>query len=235
MNNVDLKKISSQVTSRIKTASDAQVFLEYVPMMGTLVIDRASGDEWGKLVIPNEIRQNIFNALCLSDKNFVLPSYEAHVSVFSKDETVSLPKLIDQEGKDFIFFIDDVRTCCPENWDEVDSLFMVKVISPELENLRKHFGFTPKMYGEHDFHITIGIKYISDLCPICGEIWKYKNRGLPIENTCENGHTYHKPIYDVDSSYHPVDIAHYCSKYEWKSGSHPINPDGTLFYYIASD
>jgi len=93
------------------------------------------------------------------------PDYSPHVSAFSKEEVRQLSKefIEEYEGKEIKFnFSDTLRIVDPDNWDEVYELAFEPVDCLYLEHLRMKLGFTPKMYGKHEFHMTLGLKLIKD-------------------------------------------------------------------------
>jgi hypothetical protein len=143
--------------------ADAALIVQYgVPLLGKLEIDRKKGNEWGKLAVNDVLRDTIFKALNLQD-TYKKPKYSAHISVFDADEVAQLPKKMDEEGQEFVFFMKDIATCDPDNWEEVDDLYFVTVESEQLEQLRASYGFTPLMNeGKHPFHITLAIHEVEE-------------------------------------------------------------------------
>lgn len=132
--------------------------MAYGTFKGRLVIDRESGGEWGKLVVNDEIRQKCFDLLGLDMIGFDLPDYEAHISAFDRSEVRRIPKDFWFEGRSCDFRLSHLRVVDPEHWDEVRSCVILCVRCKPLERLRKALGFPPLMYGDHEFHITIGVK-----------------------------------------------------------------------------
>ena len=126
-------------------------------MYGKLVIDREEGSEWGYLLVDESIRNNCFALLGLGKLGYNLPDYEAHVSAFTEDEVRLLPNPLQVEGKYCEFAPMRLRVVNPEDWDEVNACVILCVRCKALEHLREQLGFEPLMYGNHEFHITIGI------------------------------------------------------------------------------
>lgn len=124
---------------------------------GQLVIDREPGNEWGYLLVDENIRRKCFDLLCLGDIGFSIPDYEAHISVFDEEEVKLIPNPIPEEGKWCEFVLSDLKVVNPEDWDEVNACIILCVDSKPLEHLRERCGFESLMYGSHQFHITIGI------------------------------------------------------------------------------
>lgn len=146
-----------------KSASDA----ETVPIMkGRLVISKSG---WGLLEVPNALVRGIFDTL--SEPGIELPAWKgqfnAHISVFRGDEVEAIggPEKINERGKLFTYQLGPIQTVQPKTWAGVSRVWFVKVTSPELQNLRKSYGLTPKMNGTHDFHITIAVRKTSVLKP----------------------------------------------------------------------
>lgn len=124
---------------------------------GQLTIDRTEGDEWGKLVVDDAIRTKCFELLGLDMLGFSIPDYEAHMSAFDEKETRQLPNDFWFEGRWCEFKPTHLRVVNPEGWDEVNACVILCVECKPIERLRKALGFPAKMYGDHEFHVTIGI------------------------------------------------------------------------------
>jgi hypothetical protein len=132
-----------------------------VPLCGTL---KCTDDGFYYLKISNDVIHGLF--ALIDEENIEKPPYDlggykdigAHISVMSQDE---LDKDIDitDVGKEFSFKLGKFYSTKPENWDEMERVWFVSVISPELENLRKKYKL-PKTYkGKgHDFHMTVAVR-----------------------------------------------------------------------------
>jgi hypothetical protein len=95
----------------------------------------------------------------LSAHNYIKPAYfrrpdspGAHISVFYVDERGRTGD-IKEIGQGFSFKISDLAYV-PEKSREY---IVIKVKSPELEQLRSKYNLSPLLHG-HDFHITIAKK-----------------------------------------------------------------------------
>lgn len=77
-------------------------------------------------------------------------SVGAHISVFYEKENIVPGEL----GSDFSFDVKEIRSFTLNTRDGLKKLWVMAVHSPELENLRKAYGCTPKLNG-HDFHISL--------------------------------------------------------------------------------
>lgn len=78
-------------------------------------------------------------------------SIGAHISVFHETEEISPEEL----GSSFSFSVKEIRSFTLHTRDGLKKLWVIAVISPELENLREKYGCSPKLKG-YDFHITLG-------------------------------------------------------------------------------
>lgn len=92
----------------------------------------------------------------LHDPNYRKPPYfrradspGAHISVFYVTERSQTGK-IQEIGQSFSFKISELEAVPPKSQEYI----VLKVMSPELEELRKNHGLSPLLNG-HDFHITI--------------------------------------------------------------------------------
>ena len=127
-------------------------------MKGKLVIDREPESEWGYLLVDEDVRNKCFALLGLADIGYYsLPDYEAHISAFTNNEVVALPSRLLQERKWCEFEPMHLKVVNPDDWDEVNACVILCVKCKALEHLREQLGFEPLMYGDHEFHITIGI------------------------------------------------------------------------------
>ena len=81
--------------------------------------------------------------------------YGAHVSVALANEKAQLPK--EWVGKTIHFSPYGVRSVNPYGWNGVDRVWFVSLSCQEAERLRRECGLSPKINGDHDFHITYGI------------------------------------------------------------------------------
>ena len=132
---------------------------------GKLLIVREQGKEWGKIEVDNKLlRQRADHHLVVTSL-WSKPPYDAHISAFSRDEVLKLPKSFDKEynGREFEFKLSDsVRIVDPDGWDEVYECAFEPVECRLLQQLRMQLGLTPLMYGKHELHLTLGIRYEKD-------------------------------------------------------------------------
>lgn len=79
----------------------------------------------------------------------------AHISVIYKNELNFPMGMLPELGKKITFYVVDIGTA-QKNKNGVDQkIWMIRIVSPELEKLRKKYGLNPLCHGE-DFHITLG-------------------------------------------------------------------------------
>ncbi len=81
----------------------------------------------------------------------------AHISVISAQEAkkFALGK-IKERGATIPFTIKDCQIVHPPTWKEVESIYILTVEAPLLDELRQQYGLPKSRY---DFHITIGLIY----------------------------------------------------------------------------
>jgi hypothetical protein len=77
----------------------------------------------------------------------------AHISVFYEDEGKRI-RPIEELGRIFFFEHQEIKKVRQRNKEFI----VLEVDSPELEILRKKYGFAPLLFG-HRFHITLAEKY----------------------------------------------------------------------------
>ena len=124
---------------------------------GYIRTDRTFGEEWTMVDVDPRLRAHCFEVLELDRYGYRIPDYSAHISLFDREETASLPIYFPEEGRLVKFTISGVKTVAPDDWDGVGSCFIMTVNAPALSSIREKYGFTPLMHGDHEFHITIGI------------------------------------------------------------------------------
>jgi hypothetical protein len=139
-----------------KMASDTSVEYNKVPMVGRLNIQAGSGS-YGVLDISEDFKRSVFEAIKTSGMQYD-HEHGAHISVFTDEELDRMPEVISEVGKMYPFFLRSIESVNPDGWDEVERVWFVRVESKELEELRKKYGLSPKVHGDHDFHITIAVK-----------------------------------------------------------------------------
>jgi len=114
--------------------------------------------------VPNDIINGFYYSLGLDEVE--QPPYReskfngigAHISVMNEKETEGheIPEL----GKTIKYWMKGVFEAEPEK-GRFKKIWAVEVHSPELEEIRKRYGLSPKLWG-HEFHITFGIQRKKD-------------------------------------------------------------------------
>lgn len=107
------------------------------------------------LDVSNTFIESVVPLLNLSGELRALPtstrSLGAHITVFDETEHVTPDAL----NSCFSFHIKEIRSFTIHTRKGLKKLWVIAVISPELENLRQQHGCSPKLKG-NDFHITLG-------------------------------------------------------------------------------
>src|SRR5690606_10630437 len=113
------------------------------------------------LMVSNSLRKERADTHLIVPSFWNTPPYAAHISAFTKEESVKIPHNFEYTGKEFTFKLSDtLRVINPEGWDEVYECAIEPVECYELQKLRMSLGFTPLMFNNHEFHLTLGIKYL---------------------------------------------------------------------------
>jgi hypothetical protein len=128
---------------------------ETLPLQATLV---ANDDGFVYLDVDDAYIHKLYPLLELSEEGFKKPPYfrrpdgiGAHITVFYVHDNI-IPEEI---GDTFTFELKDIVVVRATR----DASFAVlQVHSPELEALRKKYGFPAKNHG-HEFHISLAKKY----------------------------------------------------------------------------
>ena len=141
-----------------KTAGDAA--LSYA-MTGRLYFSKSG---YLLLSVPNALGRGVFDTL--NEPGVTLPvsdttgQYNAHVTVMSPEEVAQIGRdKLTERGHEFAYTLGALRTVEPATWPGVSRVWFLTVQSPALETLRKSYGLSAKPFGgQHDFHITVGIR-----------------------------------------------------------------------------
>lgn len=140
------------------TATSWQDVVDYarqtLPTQGKLVV---KSDGFVYLKVDDAYIHTLFPMLGLAEKGYREPPYfrthdapGAHISIFYADEQVNP----DEEGQVFHFELKDIKIVHPS---KTESYAILQVNAPELERLRKKYGFKSKIRG-HEYHISIAKK-----------------------------------------------------------------------------
>ena len=139
----------------IKTIVANDTSLEYktVPIKGKLSLKKGDGD-FLMVEIPQDFLDSVFEAI--KKKGMQKPEYRAHVSVMNSTELDGIK--IEEIGEEILLNLGPIVSVDPEGWDEMDKVWFIECDAPRLKEIRKKYGLTPLMNGDHEFHITIAVK-----------------------------------------------------------------------------
>lgn len=124
----------------------------------------ASKSGWILLSVPNALARGAFDAL--DEAGIELPTSEenkfnAHISVMRPEELEQIGGIdkITERGHHFHYTLGPIQTCAPDGWGDISKVWFIKVNSPELQDLRKSYGLSPRPNNsQYDFHITIAVR-----------------------------------------------------------------------------
>lgn len=126
---------------------------EHLPHEGILI---QNSDGYAYLKVSDDYIHQLFPRLN-AEQGFKKPPYfrrkdapGAHVSVAYEDEKTRFV----EEGKKYSFTITNIRVV---EVNKNTSYIILDIDAPELEDLRKRYGLSPKLKN-HEFHITIAKK-----------------------------------------------------------------------------
>jgi hypothetical protein len=120
---------------------------------------------FGLLTVPNALGIGIFKSL--REPGLELPisesfkRYNAHITVFHPDEINEIEasgRKISEWNHEFEYRPTILKVFEPKGWEGVSRCWVQQVASPDLQTLRKTYGLTPLPKGDHEFHITVGIR-----------------------------------------------------------------------------
>ena len=155
---LDASKNFYRIGGLVKSSSNA---VKSFSLAGVL---QASDSGWILLSVPNALVRGAFDAI--HEPGVELPpnksgKLNAHISVIRPEELESIGGLdrVTERGKQFHYTIDGLKTCEPSGWDEMSRVWYLAVKSPELENLRKSYGLSPRpKNNKFEFHITVAVR-----------------------------------------------------------------------------
>jgi len=82
----------------------------------------------------------------------------AHITVIKTKEISERGIRFEDVGKKISYKITGVEQVDnPDGWEEMQSVWFLKVEAPQLEKLRQKYGLSPRI-KDHDFHITLAVK-----------------------------------------------------------------------------
>jgi hypothetical protein len=148
-------------TFGLKLAADAE---QAINLAGTFFVSEHKDRPWGLLSVPNAMVRGVYQAM--NEPGAELPvsggELDAHISVMRPEEIAQLggpSKLLNDRGKQFNYTLRRLESVNPAGWDEMSKVWMLRVYSPELQDLRKSYGLTAKPKdNKFDFHITVAVR-----------------------------------------------------------------------------
>lgn len=88
-----------------------------------------------------------------------MPTLQPHISIISPSEWALTGEVDAEEiGQEIKFKITSCYEVMTSHWKNVGRVWILKVYSEELENIRKKYDLCPKIHGR-DFHILLSIQY----------------------------------------------------------------------------
>jgi hypothetical protein len=146
-----------KITHLLKKASEGN-YLQSSPQSGSVLIRNTKNKQWGYLFISPSLLNNRRTDLLPNLSQWALPDIKPHISIFSRDEVIKIPKEYEMPKKLDFTLTGITKTIKPKDWINVDSCIFEIIECPEIIKIRKELGFTPFMYFDHEFHITLGIQ-----------------------------------------------------------------------------
>jgi hypothetical protein len=134
-------------------------------LTGMFHLSEHEGRHWGLLSVPNALVRGVFAAM--KEPGIELPpgddgKLNAHITVMRPDEIdmIGGPEALTADrGKHFTYTIGRLATVNPGGWKEMGKAWMLRVHSPELQELRRSYGLSSlPNSGRYDFHITVAVR-----------------------------------------------------------------------------
>lgn len=135
-------------------------------LAGRLYVKDGSRGTWGMLSVPNALVRGVFHAM--DETGIELPptgadeQLNAHITVFRPDEIAQIggpDVLLNDRGKVFRYTIGRLVEFEPAGWPEVAKCWVLRVHSPELQELRRSYGLSSLPNdGKFDFHVTVAVR-----------------------------------------------------------------------------
>lgn len=125
---------------------------------------------WLLLSVPNALARGVFDALtvpgaelptagAMNVPNVKEDLFNAHISVMTADEVKSIGSdKITERGHTFHYGLGPIKEITPKNIDNISRVWAIQVASPALAALRKSYGLSPLLNGDHQFHITVAVR-----------------------------------------------------------------------------
>jgi hypothetical protein len=147
-------------TMLAKSASDQKVSYNLTGML-----QLTGNTDYLIMSMPNALVRGVFSAI--DAPGIELPpgpgadsEFSASVVVMTPDEVATVGRdEITERGKRYAYTLGRFLSLEPEDWPGVDRVWMIRIHSPELQELRRSYGLSafPKN-GESDFYCTVAIR-----------------------------------------------------------------------------
>lgn len=137
------------------------------PLSGRLYLAKSG---WLLLSVPNALVRGVYDALAAPGAELPttglmnVPNVDgdvlnAHISVMTADEVADIgPDNINERGHMFTYGLGALKEISPRNIDGIGRLWLIQVTAPTLAALRKSYGLSPLLNGDHPFHITVAVR-----------------------------------------------------------------------------
>jgi hypothetical protein len=135
-------------------------------LAGMFYVTKFKDRDWAHLSVPNALVHGIFSAM--HESGIELPPSEsdgrmdAHITVMRPEEIALLggpERLKGDRGKTFKYTIGRLMAINPGGWKEMSKAWVLRVHSPELQELRRSYGLSSlPNQGTYDFHITVAVR-----------------------------------------------------------------------------
>lgn len=134
-------------------------------LSGRLYMSRSG---WILLSVPNDLVRGVFSAM--DEPGIELPPQDsyadkmklnAHISVMRPEELEEIggAEKVSERGKTFKYTLGRLVSTNPSGWAHMSKVWFLNVHSPELQELRKSYGMTPRPNeNKFDFHITVAVR-----------------------------------------------------------------------------
>jgi len=149
-NSIDLTAIS------LRIAADTITEYKLIPMTGTLNCRKDKA--YASLEVSQDLVDSSFEALKKEFKDIEKSPNNAHISVIDKTDGIKGDWPIKEDGKTFTFYMGELHSCEPDDWEGVKKVWFINCKSKELEKLREKHGLTPLLHKDHNFHISVAIQ-----------------------------------------------------------------------------
>lgn len=120
---------------------------------------------FGMLSVPNALVRGVYAAM--HEPGIELPRgpndepFNAHITVFRPEEVTALggEEKLTERGKRFFYRLGGLVSVEPLEYPGVSKVWMLRVHSPELQALRRSYGFSSLPNdGKFDFHISVAVR-----------------------------------------------------------------------------